>query len=204
MTSALLNIEELVLALPNSSDRAHAVDRVSLTINPNEILCLVGESGSGKSMTAHAILGLLPPKVRPTGGAIRFQGEDVLEMSEKRLRSLRGGEIAMIFQEPMTALNPLAQVGRQVAETIQTHDPALPAREVEARVQELFEQVGLPDPKALARAYPFQLSGGQRQRVMIAIALSNNPKLLIADEPTTALDVTTQRQILDLIKKLQA
>ncbi|WP_068297969.1 ABC transporter ATP-binding protein [Pararhodobacter sp. CCB-MM2] len=203
MSDALLSIEDLVLALPEAADRAHAVDRVSLSIQPNEILCLVGESGSGKSMTAHAILGLLPPKVRAAAGKIRFRGEDVLALSEKQLRRLRGGEIAMIFQEPMTALNPLAQVGRQVAETIETHDPGLSASAIDARVQELFTQVGLPDPKALAKAYPFQLSGGQRQRVMIAIALSNNPKLLIADEPTTALDVTTQRQILDLIKSLQ-
>lgn len=204
MTHHLLSVEDLVLALPNSADRANAVDRISLTINANEILCLVGESGSGKSMTAHAILGLLPPKIRATSGAIRFGDEDVLSLPEKRMRALRGGEIAMIFQEPMTALNPLAQVGRQVAETIQTHQPKLSTKAVEARVLDLFEQVGLPDPASLARAYPFQLSGGQRQRVMIAIALSNNPKLLIADEPTTALDVTTQRQILDLIKSLQA
>ena len=204
MNQLLLEIQDLVLALPDSADRANAVDGISLTINANEILCLVGESGSGKSMTAHAILGLLPPKIRATGGAIRFGGEDVLSLPERRMRALRGGEIAMIFQEPMTALNPLAQVGRQVAETIRTHQPKLSARAVEARVLELFEQVGLPDPVSLARAYPFQLSGGQRQRVMIAIALSNNPRLLIADEPTTALDVTTQRQILDLIKSLQA
>tara|TARA_R110002020_G_scaffold316999_1_gene532661 strand:- start:31892 stop:33523 length:1632 start_codon:yes stop_codon:yes gene_type:complete len=204
MTDPLLSIEDLVLALPESADRAHAVDRISLSINANEILCLVGESGSGKSMTAHAILGLLPPKIRATGGVIRFGGEDLLALPEKRMRALRGGEIAMIFQEPMTALNPLAQVGRQVAETIQTHQPKLSAKAVDARVLELFEQVGLPNPASLARAYPFQLSGGQRQRVMIAIALSNNPQLLIADEPTTALDVTTQRQILDLIKSLQA
>ncbi|PRX09281.1 UNVERIFIED_ORG: peptide/nickel transport system ATP-binding protein [Martelella mediterranea] len=204
MTHPLLTIEDLVLALPESADRANAVDGISLEINANEIVCLVGESGSGKSMTAHAILGLLPPKVTANSGHIRFHGDDLLRLPEKRMRGLRGGEIAMIFQEPMTALNPLAQVGKQVAETIRTHDPSLPAKAVSRRVQELFEQVGLPDPKSLARAYPFQLSGGQRQRVMIAIALSNNPKLLIADEPTTALDVTTQRQILDLIKSLQA
>ncbi len=204
MSDILLSIQDLVLGLPSGADRAHAVDGVSFDVAANEIVCLVGESGSGKSMTAHAILGLLPPKVKPLSGALSFGGRDILQLSNKELRALRGGQIAMIFQEPLTALNPLARVGEQVAETIRTHDTALPEPTVAARVQELFTQVGLPDPVALARAYPFQLSGGQRQRVMIAMALSNNPRLLIADEPTTALDVTTQRQILDLIKRLQA
>lgn len=204
MTDTLLKIEDLVLALPEKADRAFAVEEVSLAVRPNEILCLVGESGSGKSMIAHAVLSLLPPKVKATGGRILLGEEDLLTAPERRMRELRGNQIAMIFQEPMTALNPLSTVGRQLAETIRTHQPELPAREVDARVQQLFRQVGLPDPVSLARAYPFQLSGGQRQRVMIAIALSNNPRLLIADEPTTALDVTTQRQILDLIRDLQA
>ncbi|WP_323039776.1 ABC transporter ATP-binding protein [Gemmobacter sp.] len=200
----LLSITDLVLGLPAGADRSNAVDGISLDVNANEIVCLVGESGSGKSMTAHAILGLLPPKVKPLSGSVRFTGRDILHLAERDMRALRGGDIAMIFQEPLTALNPLARVGHQVAETIRIHDPALAQAQVDARVQELFGQVGLPDPVQLARAYPFQLSGGQRQRVMIAMALSNNPKLLIADEPTTALDVTTQRQILDLIKQLQA
>lgn len=204
MKEPLLSVQDLVLALPASADRANAVDGISFDVNANEILCLVGESGSGKSMTAHAILGLLPPKVTAAGRHLRFEGEDLLHLPEKRMRALRGGDVSMIFQEPMTALNPLAQVGRQVAETIATHQPKLSDKAIDARVIELFDQVGLPDPASLAKAYPFQLSGGQRQRVMIAIALSNNPKLLIADEPTTALDVTTQRQILDLIRQLQA
>ncbi|RJG41643.1 ABC transporter ATP-binding protein [Mesorhizobium sp. DCY119] len=203
MTEPLLAIENLVLGLPDGADRAHAVDGITLTVNPNEIVCLVGESGSGKSMTAHAILGLLPNKVKALKGAIRFGGRDLLQLSPCEMRALRGGEIAMIFQEPLTALNPLARAGAQVAEAIRTHDPAARAAIVEARVQELFGQVGLPDPATLSAAYPFQLSGGQRQRVMIAMALANNPRLLIADEPTTALDVTTQRQILDLIRSLQ-
>ena len=202
--TTLLSITDLVLGLPAGADRSNAVDGISLDVNANEIVCLVGESGSGKSMTAHAILGLLPPKVKPLSGSVRFTGRDILHLAERDMRALRGGDIAMIFQEPLTALNPLARVGHQVAETIRIHDPALAQAQVDARVQELFGQVGLPDPVQLARAYPFQLSGGQRQRVMIAMALSNNPKLLIADEPTTALDVTTQRQILDLIKQLQA
>ncbi|MEI5682125.1 MULTISPECIES: ABC transporter ATP-binding protein [unclassified Mesorhizobium] len=203
MTEALLAIENLVVGLPDGADRARAVDGISLTVNPNEIVCLVGESGSGKSMTAHAILGLLPNKVKALNGAIQLSGRDLLQLAPREMRALRGGEIAMIFQEPLTALNPLARAGAQVAEAIRTHDPAASTATVDARVQELFGQVGLPDPATLSAAYPFQLSGGQRQRVMIAMALANNPRLLIADEPTTALDVTTQRQILDLIRSLQ-
>jgi len=203
MTETLLAIENLVLALPEGADRAHAVDGASLTVAANEIVCLVGESGSGKSMIAHAILGLLPPKVRAKTGAIQFGGRDLLRLPAREMRALRGSEIAMIFQEPQTALNPLKPAGGQVAEAIRTHDPAADRGAVSARVLELFGQVGLPDPPTLVPAYPFQLSGGQRQRVMIAMALANNPRLLIADEPTTALDVTTQRQILDLIRRIQ-
>jgi len=203
MTDPLLAIDNLVLGLPEGGDRLRAVDGISLAINPNEIVCLVGESGSGKSMTAHAVLGLLPAKIKPLGGEIRFGGQDLLKLANPQMRALRGGEIAMIFQEPLTALNPLARAGAQVAEAIRVHNPTVPAGTVSKRVVELFEQVGLPDPKSLASAYPFQLSGGQRQRVMIAMALANDPQLLIADEPTTALDVTTQRQILDLIRTLQ-
>ncbi|WP_118134238.1 ABC transporter ATP-binding protein [Oceanicella sp. SM1341] len=198
----LLSIRDLALDLPAGADRPRAVDGVSFDIAPNEIVCLVGESGSGKSMTAHAILGLLPPKVRPGGGELMFEGRDLLKVSEAEMRALRGAGISMIFQEPLTALNPLKRVGEQVAEAILTHDPK--ARDAKARAVALFADVGLPDPASAVRAFPFQLSGGQRQRVMIAMALANNPRLLIADEPTTALDVTTQRQILDLIKKLQA
>jgi len=203
MSVALLTISDLVLALPEGADRAHAVDGISFKVAPNQVVCLVGESGSGKSLTASAILGLLPPKIRARSGSVTFDGRDILKLSAAELRRLRGGDIAMIFQEPLTALNPLARVGHQVAEAIRVHNPALDEAAVDARVQELFTQVNLPDPMVLARAYPFQLSGGQRQRVMIAMALSNDPRLLIADEPTTALDVTTQRQILDLIRKLQ-
>ncbi|MEO3388039.1 ABC transporter ATP-binding protein [Mesorhizobium sp. CAU 1741] len=202
MTEPLLAIENLVVGLPQGADRTRAVDGVSLAVNPNEIVCLVGESGSGKSVTAHAILGLLPPKVKVQQGAIRFAGRDLLGLPPREMRALRGNKIAMIFQEPLTALNPLARVGNQVAEAIRTHGSTV-SGDVDARVSELFGQVGLPDPASLSSAYPFQLSGGQRQRVMIAMALANDPRLLIADEPTTALDVTTQRQILDLIRSLQ-
>jgi peptide/nickel transport system ATP-binding protein len=204
VTKTLLAIENLALALPEGADRSHAVDGVSLSVAANEIVCLVGESGSGKSMIAHTILGLLPNKVRAEAGAVRFGGRDLLRLSAREMRALRGSEIAMIFQEPQTALNPLKPVGAQVAEAIRTHDPDASREAIAARVLELFGQVGLPDPPTLVSAYAFQLSGGQRQRVMIAMALANNPSLLIADEPTTALDVTTQRQILDLIRRLQA
>jgi peptide/nickel transport system ATP-binding protein len=204
MTETLLAIEGLSLALPQGADRSYAVDGVSLTVAANEIVCLVGESGSGKSMIAHAILGLLPPKVRAEAGSIGFGGRDLLGLPVREMRALRGSGIAMIFQEPQTALNPLKRVGVQVAEAIRTHDPRARRDAVSARVLELFGDVGLPDPSTLVSAYPFQLSGGQRQRVMIAMALANNPRLLIADEPTTALDVTTQRQILDLIRRIQA
>ncbi|WP_117195829.1 ABC transporter ATP-binding protein [Rhizobium terrae] len=202
MTDPLLSIEKLVVGLPAGADRSHAVDGISLDVNANEIVCLVGESGSGKSMTAHAVLGLLPKQVTALGGEIRFGGRNLLGIPPHEMRALRGNQIAMIFQEPLTALNPLARVGKQVGESIRIHGRMSDAQ-VDARVLELFGQVGLPDPASLVSAYPFQLSGGQRQRVMIAMALANDPKLLIADEPTTALDVTTQRQILDLIRNLQ-
>ncbi|MDB5654252.1 MAG: transporter ATP-binding protein [Tardiphaga sp.] len=200
----LLAIDNLSIALPKGADRAFAIEGVSFNVNRNEIVCLVGESGSGKSMTAHAILRLLPEEVRISTGAVNFNGSDIARASEAEMRHLRGGEISMIFQEPLSALNPLTRVGQQIAESIITHTKPVPsAAAVDARVQELIGAVGLPDPVALARSYPFQLSGGQRQRIMIAMAMANNPALLLADEPTTALDVTTQKQILALVKKLQ-
>ncbi|MET0877794.1 MAG: ABC transporter ATP-binding protein [Tardiphaga sp.] len=200
----LLAIENVSIALPSGADRAFAIENVSFTVNRNEIVCLVGESGSGKSMTAHAILRLLPDEVEIAAGAVKFNGDDIAVADEAAMRRVRGGEISMIFQEPLSALNPLARVGQQIAESIITHTrPALSKQALDARVQGLINAVGLPDPVALARSYPFQLSGGQRQRIMIAMAMANNPALLLADEPTTALDVTTQKQILALVKKLQ-
>jgi peptide/nickel transport system ATP-binding protein len=200
----LLEIENLSISLPSGADRPLAVEDVSFTLSRNEILCVVGESGSGKSMSANAIMGLLPrPHVQPVGGAIRFEGQDLLQLSEARLRDLRGSRIGMIFQEPMTALNPLMRIGEQIMEVFDAHG-ALSKAERKARVVELLRDVGLPEPETLGESYPFRLSGGQRQRVMIAMALALEPAILIADEPTTALDVTTQAQILDLIKKLQA
>jgi peptide/nickel transport system ATP-binding protein len=199
----VLTIENLTIDLPPGADRAHAVEDVSFELYQRETLCIVGESGSGKSLTAAAILGLLPePHVRASGGAIRFGSEDMLRISRDRLRRIRGAGIAMIFQEPMTALNPLMTIADQIDEVIRYHEN-WPSERRHARIIEVLEAVRMPDPPAIARAYPHQLSGGQRQRAMIAMALALEPKVLIADEPTTALDVTTQAQILKLIKDLQ-
>ncbi len=201
---SVLSVENLSIALPEGGDRPFAVEDVSFAIARNEVVCLVGESGSGKSMIAHAILSLLPKGVDIVSGAVKVAGQDTAALDRRALRRLRGGEAAMIFQEPLSSLNPLKRVGEQIEETILTHQrPAPSSAEIKARVQELLTQVGLPNPALLANSYPFELSGGQRQRVMIAMAMSNQPALLIADEPTTALDVTTQRQILRLIDDLR-
>jgi peptide/nickel transport system ATP-binding protein len=199
---SLLSIEGLTVALPKGGDRPHALRDVTLEVNANEILCVVGESGSGKSMTASAVMGLLPEGVRAEAGRVLFEGRDLLEASEAEMRKLRGARIGMVFQEPMTALNPLRTIGSQIAEMFRIHT-GLSAAEREARVAALLEQVRIPDPAAAARAFPHELSGGQRQRAMIAMALALDPVLLICDEPTTALDVTTQAQILALIRDLQ-
>jgi len=199
----VLSLRNLTIALPAGADRDHAVEEVSYDVARGEILCVVGESGSGKSMAANAIMGLLPKGVRPVGGQALFDGQDLLSLSEKQHRQLRGLRIGMIFQEPMTALNPLMRVGAQIAEVFEAHG-RLNARERQEQALALLTEVGIPQPEKAIRAYPFQLSGGQRQRVMIAMALALEPELLIADEPTTALDVTTQAQILELIRDLQA
>jgi peptide/nickel transport system ATP-binding protein len=198
----VLSIEGLSIALPRGADRPHAVDQLDLTLRPGEITCLVGESGSGKSMVARAVLGLLPPRVRIAAGALRFGATDLAQADETRLRAIRGLEIGMVFQEPMTALNPLHRIGQQVDEVFRLHTD-LSRRARRERVVQLLADVHLPDPERLYRAYPHQLSGGQRQRVVIAMALALRPKLLIADEPTTALDVTTQAQILAQLRELQ-
>ncbi len=195
---SLLSIENLTVALPKGGDRAHAVEDVSFHLDPGEILCIVGESGSGKSVSAAALTGLLPSGLAITGGRIAFEGRDLRRCSPTEMRALRGKRIGTVFQEPMTALNPLMRVHDQIAEVMQVHGSA-----VGKRVGAMLEAVGLPDPARLARAYPHALSGGQRQRVMIAIALALEPAILIADEPTTALDVTTQKQILALIRDIQ-
>ncbi|HEU0060620.1 MAG TPA: ABC transporter ATP-binding protein [Hyphomicrobiaceae bacterium] len=204
MSDAVLAIENLTVALPAWAERAHAVDGVSLKVLRREILCVVGESGSGKSVMAKAILRLLPePHVRVTGGRVAYEGQDLLTLAPSGIRAIRGGRIAMIFQEPMVALNPLMTVGRQTDEIIEVHTALRPAQRRQ-RVIEVFGDVRLPEPERILKSYPHELSGGQRQRVMIAMALALEPALIIADEPTTALDVTTQAQILRLLKELQA
>jgi peptide/nickel transport system ATP-binding protein len=200
--AAVLEIEGLTLALPARADRAHAVERLSLTIAAGETLCIVGESGSGKSMCAHAVMGLLPKAIRPSAGRIALNGRNILALGPEEMRSVRGREIGMVFQEPMTSLNPVMCIARQIEEMFEAHG-ALDAATRAAHVEALLVEVGLPDPEQIANAYPHELSGGQRQRVMIAMALALEPKLLIADEPTTALDVTTQAQILKLIDNLR-
>ncbi|GHT84401.1 ABC transporter ATP-binding protein [Betaproteobacteria bacterium] len=200
---ALLSVRKLRVDLPPGADRQYALSDVSFDLNANEILCVVGESGSGKSITAGAILGLLPERVKASAGQIEFVGQDLLQLDEAELRRIRGAKIGMVFQEPMTALNPLHTIGAQIGETFRIHT-TLNKREIRERVQQLLESVQIPDPVAAARAYPHELSGGQRQRAMIAMALALEPDVLIADEPTTALDVTTQAQILKLIRELQA
>jgi peptide/nickel transport system ATP-binding protein len=204
MTAPILQINGLTVRLPAGADRENAIEDISLYLQPGETLCLVGESGSGKSVTAHAVMGLLPRKqLVAVAGNVLLQGEDLLKATPQRLRDLRGVGMAMIFQEPMTALNPVVPVGKQIEEMVRTHT-RLSARDRVRKVIDLMTLVHMPEPKRLRRSYPHQISGGQRQRVMIAMALALDPPLLIADEPTTALDVTTQAQILKLIKELQA
>lgn len=202
MAEPLLTVDRVFIKLPAGADRPFAVDDVSFDLNRGEILCIVGESGSGKSMSAHAMMGLLPDGVVPAGGAITYAGLDLLKLSEAELRDLRGRRIGMVFQEPMAALNPLMRVEDQIAEVFEAHGLLTP-QERRARAVKLLEEVGIPDPPKAAKAFPFQMSGGQRQRVVIAMALALEPEILIADEPTTALDVTTQAQILTLIRDLQ-
>jgi peptide/nickel transport system ATP-binding protein len=195
-------IDKLSIALPDGADRVFAVDRVSFKLFPGEMLCVVGESGSGKSMSANALMGLLPDTVRIAQGRILLDGEDLVRMPPDALYAIRGRRVAMVFQEPMSALNPLMKVSAQIEEVFEAHGLLTP-RERRQKALSLLTEVGLPDPQRAAESYPFQLSGGQRQRVMIAMALALEPDVLVADEPTTALDVTTQAQILTLIARLQ-
>ena len=202
MTTPVLEIRDLTVALPPGADRVSAVEAVGLTVNRGEIVCLVGESGSGKSVIAHAIMGLLPKALVPAGGEIRLTGENLLAADDSRLRELRCTRMSMIFQEPMTALNPVMRCGDQIDEVLATHTK-LQAGARRVKVRDIVSAVHLPDPERMIASFPHQLSGGQRQRIMIAMALVLEPALLIADEPTTALDVTTQAQILALIRELQ-
>jgi len=203
MTEPLLQFDDLHVTFALRERKVDAVKGVSFTVNAGEVVALVGESGSGKSVSAMSCLRLLqePPATYPSG-KILWKGENILQMKAERLRKLRGGEIGMIFQEPMTALNPTWTCGAQVAEALELHT-TLDAAGRKARVIELFNQVGIPQPQTRYDQYPHELSGGMRQRICISIALACDPQLLIADEPTTALDVTIQAQILDLIKRMQ-
>jgi microcin C transport system ATP-binding protein len=199
----LLSVKDLSIAFGAGSREVLAVDRISFSIKKGETLALVGESGSGKSATALSIMKLLPyPAASHPSGQVMFNGQDLLSLSERKIREIRGADITIIFQEPMTSLNPLHTIERQIGEILLLHRgmTGAPAR---ARVLELLTQVGIPNPETRLKSYPHQMSGGQRQRVMIAMALANEPDLLIADEPTTALDVTVQAQILKLLKELQ-
>ena len=199
----VLTIEGLSVRLPRGADRPFAVEDVSFTVARHEILCIVGESGSGKSVTAQTVMGLIPRgTLDPVAGRVLLKGIDILGTSEQQMRRLRGEVMAMIFQEPMTALNPVMRVGDQIAEMLEIHTD-LDAAGRKARVLEVMADVNLPDPERSYEVFPHQISGGQRQRIMIAMALVLEPDLLIADEPTTALDVTTQAQILELIKDIQ-
>jgi peptide/nickel transport system ATP-binding protein len=198
----VLELKGLTVQLPRGSDRAHAIEKITFSVGAGEIVCVVGESGSGKSVTAQAVMGLLPRELAASAGEARLQGEDVLKASPSRLRDLRGTRMAMIFQEPMTALNPVMRVGDQIAEVLEIHTQ-LSESDRRQRVLQIMRLVHLPEPERMIDVYPHQLSGGQRQRIMIAAALVLDPALLIADEPTTALDVTTQAQILRLIRELQ-
>ena len=199
----LLQIEDLRIEFKSQFGTVRAVDGVSYAVHPGETLAVVGESGCGKSVTALSLIGLVPsPPGRVTGGAIRFAGEDLRLASEERLREIRGDDIAMIFQEPMTSLNPVFQVGDQIGEALIEHRGMDTATAREQAIS-LLARVGIPSPESRVDDYPHQLSGGMCQRVMIAMALACDPKLLIADEPTTALDVTVQAQILDLLRALQ-
>ncbi|QGG55116.1 ABC transporter ATP-binding protein [Paenibacillus sp. FSL W8-1187] len=202
MAPSLLELTDLHTHFATDRGELPAVDGIDLTIRSGEIVGIVGESGCGKSVTSLSIMRLLPePLARYAGGSIRFKGEDLLRAKEKRMKQVRGNEISMIFQEPMTSLNPLLTIGEQIGETLRVHRP-VGRKDAAAKAVEMLRKVGIPRAEGVAKAYPHQLSGGMRQRVMIAIALCCEPELLIADEPTTALDVTIQAQILDLMKTL--
>ena len=198
----LLAVDDLQTHFRTPEGVVRAVDGISFHVDAGETLAIVGESGCGKSVTAMSLLRLVPQPPGKIAGSIRFENRDLLRLSDRDMRRIRGKDISMIFQEPMTSLNPVLTIGRQLAETLRLHE-RIPARTADARAVEMLRLVGIPEPQRRVHEYPHQLSGGMRQRVMIAIALACNPKLLIADEPTTALDVTIQAQILDLMRDLK-
>ena len=198
----LLEVKSLCTEFPVKRGVVRAVDDVSFEVSEGEILAIVGESGSGKSVTSLSVMGLLAEPGHVAGGEMTFDGKDLVHLSEKEYREMRGNDMAMIFQEPMTSLNPVYRIGDQIVEAIRTHEK-VSKKEALTRAIDLLRKVGIPSPEARVRDYPHQMSGGMRQRVMIAMALACNHKLLIADEPTTALDVTIQAQILDLLRRLR-
>jgi peptide/nickel transport system ATP-binding protein len=198
----VLRVADLSVALPKGGDRKHAVENISFDVHPGKIVCLLGESGSGKSVIANCVMGLLPQGIAPVAGSVELLGENVIAASSRRLRELRGPTMAMVFQEPMTALNPVMRCGDQIDEMLAQH-LSLSAKERRKMIIDIMTRVHLPDPERIYASYPHQLSGGQRQRIVIAMALILKPALLICDEPTTALDVTTQAEILKLILELQ-
>ena len=199
---AILQVENLTTSFLTSNGEVQAVRGVSFSVGKGEILGIVGESGSGKSVTSMSILRLLADTARIKDGSILFEGEDLTKVSKKKLREIRGNKISMIFQDPMSSLNPLIPVGKQVSEMIKIHHPKMGKEERKAQVMELFAKVRIPEPEKRYHSFPHEFSGGMRQRVMIAMALANKPELLIADEPTTALDVTIQAQIVELLKRM--
>lgn len=202
MKEPLLEIKDLDITFGRGKKDVQCADKVSLTVEPGEIVCLVGESGCGKSITALSVMGLLPRQGRVTGGSIRLEGRELLGLTERQLDTVRGRDMAMIFQDIMYSLNPVLTIGLQMTEGMRRH-LGLTKEAARARAAELLHKVGIPEPEQALRRFPHQLSGGQRQRVMIAVALACGPKLLIADEPTTALDMTVQRQILLLLRQLR-
>lgn len=202
MAEPLLDVRGLVVSIPTGSGYRDAVSNVDFSVGRGEVACLVGESGSGKSLSMRSVLGLLPRSFS-VSGSIRFDGEEIRGASERRMQALRGGRIAMVFQDPMTALNPVQTIGAQIVEMIRLHDPRLGRAELRSRAIELLKSVAIPIPERRFDQYPHEFSGGMRQRVVIAIAIANDPDLLIADEPTTALDVTIQAQIMDIFARLR-
>ena len=205
MPEPVLSIRDLAVEFRTEDGIVHAVDGISYDVFPGETLGIVGESGSGKSVSTLSILGLIPqPPGRIVSGTAMFKGKDLLTLRKRELRNFRGDEVAMIFQDPMTSLNPVLTIGYQLSEAIATHYPKVPEAELKQRVVDLLRLVGVPNPESRYNNYPHEFSGGMRQRAMIAMAMSNSPSLLIADEPTTALDVTIQAQVLEVLKTVQA
>ena len=203
MSETILKVEDLKTSFMTSSGEVQAVRGVSFEVHKGEILGIVGESGSGKSVTSMSILRLLADTARIKNGKIEFEGTDLTKVSDKQMREIRGQKIAMVFQDPMSSLNPLIPVGKQVAEMIHVHHPEMKRDELQAATLELFREVRIPEAEKRLKSYPHEFSGGMRQRVMIAMALANHPDLLITDEPTTALDVTIQAQVLDMMNDLK-